>query len=177
MAHFGETIRRLMRERHVTMRQLARQAMVSLDTISRVVKMKEPAVNPTTYCSLAAGLGLTPTELDGEVARGTPRPQRTGSTTEQDRAPRSVPGQAPDTADQVRRRVHAAVDLLDMEGLMRMEEAARGELRRKLLTDVSINPPLRAAAAKVAGQRTHAVTRVARVEDVQRAARKPGHDK
>lgn len=200
MGHFGATVRRLMKERGLTTRGLAQAAMVSLDTVGRVLKMEQPAVNATTYCALAAGLGLTPEELQDATASGRARAgsvARSAGDAEQalalhlrgqrpgvERAAVATgePGGGMAALEQLRRQVHAAADLLDRAGLQRLEVVAKAELRRVLgdgaapaLADASESelpptPARQTAAADAAA--AEAVTDPQRVQDRPRAAAK-----
>lgn len=149
VTHFGQLIRKLIASKHLTLRQFAAACGLSLDTINRVLKMSRPQVTPTTYRALAAGLGLLPEELDALLMSGGSVPGVAG------------PGLAGRTADQeleqIRRQLHATIDLLDREGLLRVEEVARRELRRRFLTEGATLATER-AAAKLAMPERHVLT-------------------
>src|SRR4051812_10912457 len=74
---FGEAIRKLMEENHLTQREFAAKAGISTGTLARVLNMKAAQVNQSTYRAIAASLGLTPTELDRRW-RSQGVPQRKG---------------------------------------------------------------------------------------------------
>jgi transcriptional regulator with XRE-family HTH domain len=182
--NFGSTVRSIIQQRHMTLRQIAAAAHLSLDTINRILKMEKPSVNPTTFCSLAQGLGLTPAELDAYLHE--PKPV-TSLTPEQAAAllqrSGSIPGRSEaDQCANLRRQIHAITDLLALEGLKRLHSLAQQELRQQVnqAQNGGGNPGAGPGgspglpgqtgarrAAKPAGPRTHAVTRVANAADLR----------
>ena len=173
----------------MTLRQIARAAELSLDTINRILKMEKPTINPTTYCSLARGLNLTPAELDAQLREPIPA---TSLTPEQaaallDRVPGATLGKSDaDLSSDVRRQIHAITDLLALDGLKRLHSLAQQELRQQVNqpstpgsggsssggsgTAGSISGGGQASprrAAKPAGPRTHTVTQLPTAADLR----------
>lgn len=66
VSHFGEALRRLVRERlHMTLREFSRASRLSLDTLNRAMKMQGIArITPATYRAIADSAGMTAEELD-----------------------------------------------------------------------------------------------------------------
>lgn len=164
----------------MTLRQIAQAAHLSLDTINRILKMEKPTINPTTYCALAAGLGLKPEELD--ACLNEPKPATT-LTPEQaaellNRLPPAAGTDTDQTAD-VRRQIHAITDLLGFDGLKRLHGLAQQELRQQInlppnrggssgsSTPGSGGTPGIRKAAKPAGPRTHSITRLPTADDLR----------
>jgi hypothetical protein len=167
----------------MTLRQIAGAAHLSLDTINRILKMEHPKVNPTTFCSLAQGLNLTPAELD--ACLNEPKPA-TSLTPEQaaallERSPGSAPGRSEaDQSTNLRRQVHAITDLLGFDGLKRLHSLAQQELRQQVNhpqggsggpqgaagSSGSTGQPGARRAAKPAGPRTHSITNVPSAADL-----------
>jgi transcriptional regulator with XRE-family HTH domain len=57
---FGEAVRSLMQERHLTIRQFSKRSTLTISTIWRIRKMKTfRECHPTTFQRLATGFGIT----------------------------------------------------------------------------------------------------------------------
>ena len=77
MARFGERLRALLDERHLTQREFCAKSGIASDTLARALKSPTPKMNQTTYRAIASGLGMSPTELDHQW-RSTRVPQQIG---------------------------------------------------------------------------------------------------
>jgi len=75
MPRFGDRLRSMIKDRHLTLQEFASRAGVSMDTVARALKMSAPQVNQTTYRKLAEGLSVTPDQFD-RLWRGARVPQQ-----------------------------------------------------------------------------------------------------
>lgn len=83
VAHFGETLQRLLTEKHFTQREFCKAAGIAGDTLNRHLKAPTAKMNQTTYRAIAAALEMTPVELD--------RAWRPTKVPQQDEAKQGIP--------------------------------------------------------------------------------------
>lgn len=66
MAHFGNTLLRLIEEKHLQQNEFCAAAGISENRFYKAIKLPYPIVKASTYRKMAMALGRTPLELDAE---------------------------------------------------------------------------------------------------------------
>ena len=64
MAHFGQTLRELVKGKHFTLKAFAAAAGLSESAVTKTVRCSQFEGSPTSYRAMATALGLTPEQLD-----------------------------------------------------------------------------------------------------------------
>ncbi len=81
VAHFGETLRGLIKGAHLANSEFAKQAGISADTLYRNLRSEVPLGNKSTYRQMAGALGITAKQLDAKWKEDQPADARTATPT------------------------------------------------------------------------------------------------